>query len=348
MPSSKRTGSNKKGTRGNRVELSRKTVKKFTGNRFTNKYSLEYFSASSKKLKNNGQFNVSVNPLSYYCIISFSSVFGELSNIVKCKICGSDIGFKKNGEIGVGFNLMVTCKCSETFIPSCPRVVKTYEINKRLIMVLRLLGVGFNGLQLFCSLMDLTHSFSNTSYYSFIKQIEMSTKSVYKEVITKAGIEEKAETEIMESKTDLSVSGDGTWAKRGFSSLIGLVTLIGKYTGKVLDMIVKSSFCLTCIRKKNSLTPEEFEIWYDAKHSEECMQNHDGSAGKMEVDGVIEMFHRSEKLHDAKYINYIGDGDSKTFTNLLKENIYGDGSVINKLECVLNAWENVCSKDSQM
>ena len=31
----------------------------------------------------------------------------------------------------------------------------------------------------------------------------------------------------------------------------------------------------------------------------------------MEVDGVIEMFARSEILHEVKYINYIGDGDTK-------------------------------------
>lgn len=69
------------------------------------------------------------------------------------------------------------------------------------------------------------------------------------------------------------------------------------------------------IKKKNTL---EFEEFYE-EHKESCTANHKGSAGKMEVDGIIEMFERSEDLHDARYKYYIGDGDTKTFKNLLKK-----------------------------
>ncbi|KYQ60348.1 hypothetical protein ALC60_00756 [Trachymyrmex zeteki] len=36
----------------------------------------------------------------------------------------------------------------------------------------------------------------------------------------------------------------------------------------------------------------------------------------MEVDGIVEMFSRSETLHGLKYCQYIGDGDSKTFKDI--------------------------------
>lgn len=58
--------------------------------------------------------------------------------------------------------------------------------------------------------------------------------------------------------------------------------------------------------------------------------NHSGSAGKMEVDGIIEMSKRSQDLHGAMYENYIGDGDSKTFKNLLNQNPYGDELLVKK------------------
>jgi len=45
-------------------------------------------------------------------------------------------------------------------------------------------------------------------------------------------------------KNQLTVSGDRIWKKRGFSSLFGVVTLIGKYGKKVVD--IKSSFCQAC------------------------------------------------------------------------------------------------------
>ena len=53
----------------------------------------------------------------------------------------------------------------------------------------------------------------------------------------------------------------------------------------------------------------------------------------MEVDAVIDMFQRSESLHQVKYGSYIEDGDSKTFTGLLKCEPYED-FVIQKKECI--------------
>jgi len=46
------------------------------------------------------------------------------------------------------------------------------------------------------------------------------------------------------------------------------------------------------------------------------------------------MFARSETLHEVKYINYIGDGDTKTFKALLDSKTYGDELSITKKECV--------------
>ncbi|XP_066584404.1 uncharacterized protein [Prorops nasuta] len=53
----------------------------------------------------------------------------------------------------------------------------------------------------------------------------------------------------------------------------------------------------------------------------------------MEVDGVIEMFQRSVNLHNVKYANYIGDGDSKTFKGITDSQPYED-FIVNKKECI--------------
>ncbi|GFU94003.1 hypothetical protein TNCV_1202811 [Trichonephila clavipes] len=62
-------------------------------------------------------------------------------------------------------------------------------------------------------------------------------------------------------------------------------------------------------------------------------KNYSGSAGKMEVDGMLRIFNRSEKLHNLKYSNYIGDGDTKTFNALSENKPYGDDHLIQKIEC---------------
>ena len=51
-----------------------------------------------------------------------------------------------------------------------------------------------------------------------------------------------------------------------------------------------------------------YESWYE-EHKDSCTINDNGSAGKMEVDPVVEMFGRSVEEHEVKYEKYIGDGD---------------------------------------
>lgn len=43
----------------------------------------------------------------------------------------------------------------------------------------------------------------------------------------------------------------------------------------------------------------------------------------MKVQGIIEIFKNSQILHTAKYAYYIGDRDSKIFTNLCNAKPYG-------------------------
>ncbi|GFU23769.1 uncharacterized protein TNCV_1508361 [Trichonephila clavipes] len=51
----------------------------------------------------------------------------------------------------------------------------------------------------------------------------------------------------------LTVSGDRTWKTRGHSSLIGVCTVIGVPTGKVLDREALSSFCKGCDSYKGKI-----------------------------------------------------------------------------------------------
>lgn len=80
---------------------------------------------------------------------------------------------------------------------------------------------------------------------------------------------------------------------------------------------------------EGKINTAEYEKW---KETHNCSVNHEGSASKMEMDGISEMFHRSEGLHETKYLNYIGYGDRKTFAGLLASPPYGEP--VKKKECV--------------
>lgn len=186
-------------------------------------------------------------------IISFFEFFTTLATFVKCAQCSGNVKFTKTCEKGLGFSLLVTCACSKRTINSCKRVGTNFEINNKIVFVMRLIGVGINGLNLFCALMDMSTNFSKYTYYNCIQNIKIATEKVYEIVIEKAGKEEKAHTASKGADpTKLFVSGDGTWCKRGFSSLIGITTVIGKFSGKVLDCFVASKRCQICeTMKKN-------------------------------------------------------------------------------------------------
>jgi hypothetical protein len=54
----------------------------------------------------------------------------------------------------------------------------------------------------------------------------------------------------------------------------------------------------------------------------QCGKNFDQSSGNMEASCTLKMFQRSQKRHGVRYVKYVGDGDSKTFSVLKKEKPY--------------------------
>lgn len=324
----------KKGAKETRTYAKRPRI---SGRRPLNRYELEApndlnVSTSAKKLKQSEDMNdIEVNPGFGYRMINFIAVFAGISNVV-CKVCKSQVKFTESGKRGLGFKIVVSCEiCVQTEIPSGPFIEKGYEINRRIVISMRLLGIGLQGMKKFCAFMELPRPMFHSFYDKIVKRISIATKAVSAKSMMKAA---KNESSISSEKGEngIIVSGDGSWRKRGFTSLFGLVTLIGNYSAKIVDCTVKSKYCKACEYWKNKEGIDEYTEWAQ-NHKDNCDVNHDGSAGKMEVDAVVEMFQRSEALHQVKYTHYIGDGDSKTFKGITDARPYEDLIVLKK-ECI--------------
>lgn len=325
--------SDRKGTHNAPYHRSRSRRRKFEGNQFTFEKDTEYTTTSASKILSS-ESDIVIDPGQGYCIISFLSVFTAIAQLIVCKDCKKNINFGEAGHRGLGFKIVLTCECGDHSIHSGPLIDnRAYEINKRLVLAMRLLGIGQNGIKLFCGLMDLGNGISKTVYDSVMSNIYTASKAVF-ELLTKKAVKEEKEKNIEKEMpiSNLIVSGDGTWKKRGFSSLFGVSTLIGSLTGKVIDAVVKSCYCQGCTYwKHKDKNTEQYAMWHD-EHEENCSVNHAGSAGKMEMDSVKEMFSRSEELHQVRYVNYIGDGDSKTFKGILDLQPYGEDCIVKKSE----------------
>ena len=131
----------------------------FRGNQFTGDEKINQTSSAAKKLKSgDAQFDVQVIPSAVYVIVHWS-LFLSLQKSLICRVCKGNVTFGESNMQGLGFNLNVMCKCNDSqSIPSSPKIHTGFEINRRMVYVRRLLGVGFNGLKNFCGLLDISCS----------------------------------------------------------------------------------------------------------------------------------------------------------------------------------------------
>lgn len=207
-------------------------------------------SASAKKLKVAIEDQVTEDLHKHYRIIDFLLVFSTIATLVKCIKCDGKVNFHSTKKEGLGFNIKVSCESCKlnTNVPSSARINSgVYEVNYQFAFVMRMLGLGLAGCEKFCGLMDLSSSFlSSSTYNDYMKKMCSTVNEIANRFFLSAIKEEKAATAKEKNTKDedeLTVSGDGTWKKRGFSSLFGVTSLIGFFTGKVLDIFVKSSYC---------------------------------------------------------------------------------------------------------
>ncbi|GFW00423.1 uncharacterized protein TNCV_692621 [Trichonephila clavipes] len=104
------------------------------------------------------------------------------------------------------------------------------------------------------------------------------------------------------SFTKCGISIDGTWQRRGYSSLNGCVSAISVDTGKILDIEVMTQYCHICAKG-------------NCQSSKHVCSNYKGSAGNMEVVGAYRIFERSN-VRNVQYNEYYGDGDSKGYESV--------------------------------
>lgn len=104
---------------------------------------------------------------------------------------------------------------------------------------MRLLGNSRESVNCFYGFMDLCQGISQNMYIAVVENLHAAASNVFDLITKKAVAEEKTANSTHDRPPqDLIVAGDSSWKKRGFTSLFGVTTLIGKYTGKVVVLVV--------------------------------------------------------------------------------------------------------------
>ena len=88
--------------------------------------------------------------------------------------------------------------------------------------------------------------------------------------------------------------------------------------------------CNQCQYWKCKKETNEYECW---KVDHNCRINHKGSSCLMESAGIPKIVQRSIITRKLRYLFYLGDGSSKAFLEVVKNNLY-PGLTIKKQDCV--------------
>ena len=337
-------------------EGSRKRKRKFHGNRHVNDAkkpcvdsieqpcvsgeSVANLSASARKIDQSCSFDSTSSSskdeqpkITGYRFIDVE-ILNELFQQMPCKLCGeSSLSLEDDPRErkGCASHLRLRCdKCGRVYTFFTSKKVKHFfDVNRRLVYAMRSIGQGEASASRFCSLMNMPPPPKPSAYSACNDALSIAAKTVATDVMRDAGKElhHDSDSEVVQC----GVSCDGTWQRRGYSSLNGCVTTISMEMGKCLDVEILCKVCHTC-QSIDKETDDEKKPLRKADHAGKCKSNYSGSAPSMETEGVKRIFERSEVTHKLQYTEYFGDGDSKAFNEV--QNIYGNNVEVVKKECV--------------
>ena len=250
------------------------------------------------------------------------SIFANVVSCFACSEClSATLRVNENFPKIQGFasHLSVVCSnCgqSRNFYTSQKCKYCVYEVNRRMVYSMRSCRVGYAGMKKFTTAMNMPKPMTENCYERISKVTKKATKAVANKTMCDVAAEIKRDKAGI---VDTCVSGDGTWQRRGYSSLNGVVAVISVDTGKVIDAEPMTRKCKGCERMQpvKKADPVSHDLW-KANHT--CSSNY-----------IKRIFQRSENKHGLRYTEYYGDGDSKIHRAI--ENTY-HGIKVQELECI--------------
>ena len=293
------------------------------------------------------------------CYIIFNSdVLSSILNLVgSCPKCQSLI--KLNNDLsrkkGFSHQLVLSCtakKCQwqnefftskkiEKNSDNETQGMKSFDINIRMCVAFREIGKGYAAMESFCNIINSPPPMQKKTYNNIVYKLHSSYIKVAQDSMKRAAAQAQRTSESTIGDPDIknvTVSVDGTWQRRGFSSLNGVVTAISN--GKCVDTQTLIKDCKSCQYWQRNKDIPGYNDWVE---SHICPINHKGSAGAMEAIGALQIFKRSTVFNKLRYTKYCDDGDSKSYQNIESNNVY-PGYKIEKSECVSHVQKRVGSR----
>ena len=152
----------------------------------------------------------------------------------------------------IAFDMILQCQgCdwSHVFL-NTKKAGHSYQVNRRTYYAMRCVGGGHQNLKRLCYLMNLPSPVHESAYRKINKPFYASVKKISEQIMSEAVIELR-DKDNPDALLDIGVSVDGTWQKRGFTSINGAVVAISLNPGKVVDMDAMSRFCQSSVNERS-------------------------------------------------------------------------------------------------
>ena len=110
-------------------------------------------------------------------------------------------------------------------------------VNRRAVFAARAIGLGREALVKQWALMAMPPPLSSTSFQQYQNKLLTAACEVADNSLTQAAtiLRTQQEAEGCSAPADVAITFDGTWQKRGHTSLHGATTVISLSAGQVLD-----------------------------------------------------------------------------------------------------------------
>ena len=191
---------------------------------------------------------------------------------LRCRLCKQGHAVLKEDEkakMGLAFLILkhssLKGKFQKLFYTS-NKVVKNqaFEVNTRVVLVTRNMGVGHQGLVKFCSAMNMLPPMQQNSFQDHLKAVKNAAQTAAEKSMSEAVDEVKAfyETE-QDDVYNIGISGHGTWRRKRFSSCYNAATAKSTVTGKALDCEIMSKECRLCMPWRGKEATLEFQDWWE-------------------------------------------------------------------------------------
>ena len=177
-------------------------------------------------------------------------ILSKVFEMLNCPVCDRShlkLNERMSMKKGLAYLLYVKCECgySYDFYTSKSSAHNSYDINKGMVYTMRACGQGYAGLETFTAFMNMPKPMTANNYDKIVSQVTECVKSVAEQTIADAAeeIRNGQNPDSSETVIDTAISCDGSWQRRGYSSLNGVVTAISMQTVKILDCEPMSRIC---------------------------------------------------------------------------------------------------------